>query len=50
MGSVLYGIGVYDAPTIAAVVLTLTAVAVLATTIPVLKIARVNPAQTLRED
>ena len=50
MRSVLYGIGVYDAPTIAAVVLTLTAIAVLATTIPVLKIARVNPAQTLRED
>ena len=50
MRSVLYGIGVYDAPTIAAVVLTLTAIAVLATTIPVLKITRVNPAQTLRED
>lgn len=50
MRSVLYGIGVYDAPTIAAVVLTLAAIAVLATTIPVLKIARVNPAQTLRED
>jgi macrolide transport system ATP-binding/permease protein len=50
MRSVLYGIGVYDAPTIAAVVFTLAAIAVLATTIPVLKIARVNPAQTLRED
>jgi predicted permease len=50
MRSVLYGIGVYDMPTIAAVVLTLTAIAVLATMIPVLKIARVNPARTLRED
>jgi len=50
MRSVLYGIGVYDAPTLAAVVLTLAAISILATTIPVLKITRVNPAQTLRED
>ena len=50
MRSVLYGIGVYDAPTIVAVVLTLAAVSIVATAFPVLKIARVDPAQTLRED
>jgi predicted permease len=50
MRSVLYGVQVYDATTIAAVVLTLGAVTVLATTIPVLKITRVDPAQTLREE
>jgi macrolide transport system ATP-binding/permease protein len=50
MRSVLYGVGVYDATTIATVVLTLGAVTMLATTIPVLKITRVDPAQTLREE
>jgi len=50
MRSVLYGIGVYDAPTIAAVVMTLLAVALLATCIPVLRIARIDPATTLREE
>jgi ABC-type antimicrobial peptide transport system permease subunit len=50
MRSVLYGVGVYDAPTIAAVVLTLAAVTLLATTIPVLRIARIDPATTLREE
>ena len=50
MHSVLYGVGVYDATTITAVVLTLGAVTVLATTIPVLKITRVDPAKTLREE
>jgi len=50
MRSVLYGVAVYDAPTLAAVVLTLTAIAVLATTLPVLRIARIDPATTLREE
>ena len=50
MRSVLYGVGVYDVTTITAVVLTLGAVTVLATTIPVLKITRVDPAKTLREE
>jgi predicted permease len=50
MRSVLYGVGVYDARTIAAVVLTLAAVALVATTIPVLRIARIDPATTLREE
>jgi ABC-type antimicrobial peptide transport system permease subunit len=48
--SVLYGVGVYDAPTIAAVVMTLLLVTVLATTVPVLRIARIDPATTLRDE
>jgi len=48
MRSVLYGVGVYDAPTIVAVVITLAAVALIATTVPTLRIARIDPAQTLR--
>ncbi|HEY1901095.1 MAG TPA: ABC transporter permease [Terracidiphilus sp.] len=50
MRSVLYGIGVYDAPTIATVVLTLAVVTLLAASIPVLRIARINPATTLRDE
>ena len=50
MRSVLYGVGVYDAATIATVVLTLAAVTLLATTIPVLRVARIDPARTLREE
>ena len=50
MRSVLYGISVYDAPTIGTVVLTLAVVTILATAMPVLKIAHVDPAQTLREE
>jgi len=50
MRSVLYGVGVYDAPTIVAVVLTLLAVTVLATAAPTLRIARIDPAKTLRDE
>jgi len=50
MRSVLYGIDVYDAPTIVLVVLTLVVVAMLATSIPVLRIARIDPATTLRDE
>ena len=49
MRSVLYGVGIYDAPTILAVMLTLSAVALLATAVPVLRVARIDPASTLRE-
>jgi hypothetical protein len=49
MRSVLYGVGVYDLPTLLAVVLTLAAVILLAAT-PVLKIARIDPVKALRED
>jgi putative ABC transport system permease protein len=50
MRSVLYGVGVYDAPTLATVVLTLASVTLLATTLPALRIAKIDPANTLREE
>jgi macrolide transport system ATP-binding/permease protein len=50
MRSVLYGVGVYDAPTLGIVVLTLVLVTLLATTLPTLKIAKIDPANTLREE
>jgi len=50
MRSVLYGVGVYDTPTLATVVLTLVLVTLLATTLPTLKIANIDPANTLREE
>jgi predicted permease len=50
MRSVLYGVGVYDVPTIAAVVATLIAVTLLATTMPTLRIAGIDPAKTLRDE
>jgi ABC-type antimicrobial peptide transport system permease subunit len=48
--SVLYGVGVYDAPTILVVALTLSAVTLLATIAPTLRVARIDPAKTLREE
>ena len=48
--SVLYGVGVFDAPSLLAVIGTLAAVAFLAATIPALRIARIDPATTLREE
>ncbi len=50
MRSVLYGVGVYDAPTILVVVLTLSAVTLVATIVPTLRVARIDPAKTLREE
>ena len=50
MQSVLYGVGVYDARNLAAVVGVLVAVTLLAATAPALKIARIDPARTLREE
>ncbi len=50
MHSVLYGVGVYDAPTILAVVLVLASVTLIATTVPTLRIAGIDPAKTLREE
>jgi predicted permease len=50
MRSVLYGVGVYDVPTLTTVVLTLVLVTLLATTLPTLRIAKINPAKTLREE
>jgi putative ABC transport system permease protein len=50
MRSVLYGVGVYDARTILVVVLTLSVVTLLATIVPTLRVARIDPARTLREE
>jgi macrolide transport system ATP-binding/permease protein len=50
MRSVLYGVGVYDAPTIVSVVLILASVTVIAGSMPTLRIARIDPAQTLRDE
>ena len=50
MSSVIYGIGVYDVTTILVVVFTISAVTLLATTIPALRIASIDPARTLREE
>jgi len=50
MRSVLYGVGVYDAPTILFVALILASVTLIAGTVPTLRIARIDPAQTLREE
>jgi putative ABC transport system permease protein len=50
MRSVLYGVGVYDVPTMLVVVLTLSSVTLIATTVPALRVARIDPAKTLREE
>ena len=50
MHSVLYGIGVYDVPTILTVVLMLASVTLVATLVPTLRIAGIDPAKTLRDE
>jgi len=50
MRSVLYGVGVYDVPAIASAVLVLVLVALIAATIPTMRITRIDPARTLREE
>ena len=50
MRSVLYGVGVYDITTSLFVVLTLLVITLLATLLPTLRIARIDPARTLREE
>jgi len=50
MRSVVYGVGVYDVPTILGVVVVLTLVTLIATTVPTLRIARIDPAKTLRDE
>jgi predicted permease len=50
MRSVLYGVGVYDVPTLAIVVTTLAVIILLAALVPTLRIARIDPALTLREE
>ena len=48
--SVLYGIGVYDMPTLLGVLVILAAVTLIATTAPTLRIARIDPAKILRDE
>jgi predicted permease len=50
MHSVLYGVGVYDLRTIFAVVLILLAVTFVAAIVPTLRVAAINPAETLRAE
>jgi ABC-type antimicrobial peptide transport system permease subunit len=50
MHSVLFGIGVYDTPTILAVVAILAVITLLAATVPTLRIAGIDPAKTLRDE
>ena len=50
MRSVLYGVEVYDATTIVTVVATLALVTLFAVAIPSLRVARIDPAKTLREE
>jgi len=50
MRSALYDVGVYDAPTLPTLVLALLLVTLLATTLPTLRIAKIDPANTLREE
>ena len=50
MHSVLYGVGVYDLPTLLTVILMLAAVAITAAIAPTLRIASIDPATTLREE
>src|SRR5579864_7835308 len=48
--SVLYGVGVYDVPTIFAVIMLLASVTLIATTVFTLRIGGIDPAKTLREE
>jgi predicted permease len=50
MRSVLFGVGVYDVPSILSVVAVLALVTSLATIIPTLRIAKTDPATTLRDE
>lgn len=50
MHSVLYGIGVYDPSTVFAVIGMLALITCIATIVPTLRIARIDPAKTLREE
>jgi ABC-type antimicrobial peptide transport system permease subunit len=50
MHSVLYGVGVYDGPTIVVVVLVLAVVTLIAAIVPTLRVAGIDPAKTLRDE
>ncbi len=48
--SVLYGIGIYDAPALVSAIAVLGLVTFMAATVPTLRITRIDPAETLREE
>jgi ABC-type lipoprotein release transport system permease subunit len=50
MRSVVFGVGVYDGSTLCTVVLTLVLVVLAATILPALRIAKIDPAKTLRDE
>ncbi len=50
MRNVLFGVTVYDAPTLAAVALMLVTVTLFATALPAVRITRIDPAKTLRHE
>jgi predicted permease len=50
MASVLYGISVFDTPTIVSSLIVLAFVSFIAGTVPTLRIAQIDPAETLREE
>jgi ABC-type lipoprotein release transport system permease subunit len=50
MRNAIYGIGVYDAPTMFFVVLVLSILTLLAATIPALRVAAIDPVKVLREE
>jgi ABC-type antimicrobial peptide transport system permease subunit len=50
MRSVVYGVSVYDVKSLAAVIASLALISLFAATVPALKIARIDPAKTLREE
>jgi predicted permease len=50
MRSVIYGVGVYDPTTLVIATLALAMVAILGTILPILKISKIDPAKTLREE
>jgi hypothetical protein len=50
MRSVIYGVGVYDVTTLVMVMVALVMVTILGIALPILKIAKIDPANTLREE
>ena len=50
MRSVLWGVGVYDSVTLITVVITIILISILATAVPTLRITKIDPATTLREE
>ena len=50
MRNVIYGVGVYDVTTLVMVMLTLVMVTILGIVLPILKVAKIDPAKTLREE